>query len=259
MKWRAIDTGCNTASWNMAFDHHLVGLVGRGKAPPTLRFYWFCPQGVTIGYFQRFTDELAWFADSGIQVVRRLTGGKAVLHSGDLTYSFVFLEDNPVLTGTVLEVYKLISQGFVRGLRALGVPAEMVKGKKKGDAKSPLCFQAVSFYEVVIDGKKILGSAQMRRGGVVLQQGSLLLYDPEPPFYSVAGMTTVETATGMRLSRREVMEAIVEGMSSALGIDIVWEECNTKVPAELVEFYSCSEWNKGKQGDFTLDIMASNL
>jgi lipoyl(octanoyl) transferase len=154
---------------NMAIDEAL--LIHK---TPTLRFYSWDPPCVSIGYFQsaqREVDE-ASCRSYGVGIVRRPTGGKAVLHEHELTYSLVLPENS--VGENVISSYKTISRAFVGALRSLGIPVEVRTGAEPR-GHSPLCFQAVSYYELVLHGKKIMGSAQSRQNGMLLQHGSLLL------------------------------------------------------------------------------------
>ena len=145
---RLIDTGYNNAFMNMAIDEALIS-----SPSPVLRFYGWKPAGLSLGYFQDISQINTQFAkDNGIDVVRRLTGGNAVLHEHELTYSFII--DESLMPKSVLESYKAISRGLLLGLRKLGIKAamneEVVPGKK-----SAVCFNDPSWYEIVVDGKKI--------------------------------------------------------------------------------------------------------
>jgi lipoate---protein ligase len=158
---------------NMAIDEaileaHLLGLV-----PPTLRFYGWQPEAVSIGYAQRIDrQQQERISAHGFEIVRRPTGGRAVLHSGDLTYSFVgtsaFLDEN------VTRAYKQISQALIQGLAHLGVEASL-GGTDANYRDVHDCFLAVTGADLQVNGKKLVGSAQLRRHQGVLQHGSILL------------------------------------------------------------------------------------
>jgi lipoate-protein ligase A len=158
---------------NMAIDEaileaHLLGLV-----PPTLRFYGWQPEAVSIGYAQRIDrQQQERISAHGFEIVRRPTGGRAVLHSGDLTYSFVgtsaFLDEN------VTRAYKQISQALIYGLAHLGVEASL-GGTDANYRDVHDCFLAVTGADLQVNGKKLVGSAQLRRHQGVLQHGSILL------------------------------------------------------------------------------------
>ncbi|MBU0615124.1 MAG: lipoate--protein ligase family protein [Nanoarchaeota archaeon] len=167
-KMRFIDTGFNTPSMNMAIDEALLS-----SKEPVLRFYRWKPAGLSIGYFQSVkTINLDNLKKHNIQLVRRLTGGNAVLHDQELTYSFIIDEDK--MPSSVIESYKIISQGLLDGLKILGLSPIMNETVEKKE-KSPVCFEEPSWYEILVNKKKIVGSAQKRTKGKVLQHGSILL------------------------------------------------------------------------------------
>jgi lipoyl(octanoyl) transferase len=173
--FRCIDTPPAPGAWNMGVDRALVESVRAGGAP-TLRFYRWQPRCLSLGRHQpaRGCYDLARIAERGIDVVRRPTGGRAVMHHRELTYSAVV----PVgLLGSPRETYIAINQALVAGLRLLGVPAEL-QPRTSERAPSPSlapCFAAPAEGEVVASGRKLIGSAQVRERRVLLQHGSLLL------------------------------------------------------------------------------------
>lgn len=181
--WRWIRYGKGGPAENMAVDEALLASVSTGKAPPTVRFYGWEPAALSIGYFQKAEEEvdLAALGRRGYGFVRRPTGGRAVLHDAELTYSVVVPESHPGMPGTVNEAYRVLSEGLVEGFRRLGLRAEMAalaEGGKKAAlsaAASAACFDSPSWYELVVEGRKIAGSAQMRHRGAILQHGSILL------------------------------------------------------------------------------------
>lgn len=145
---------------------------------PVLRLYRWRIPCLSVGYFQSALRDidLDRCRSLGIDVVRRLTGGRAILHQEELTYSLVASQTDPVFAGGVLESYARVSQGLMSGLRRLGVVAQALgPWRGAGEERSPACFDAISGYEIAVEGRKLVGSAQVRRGGVVLQQGSILL------------------------------------------------------------------------------------
>ncbi len=173
--WRLIIDEPFTGAMNMAFDEAIMNAVMQGLAPPTIRFYRWSPPAISLGYFQKLEKEidLEICRANGIDVVRRLTGGRAVLHQYELTYSLIAPETNQKIAGSVLQSYLAVSRGLVKGLAALGVQAELSEGKKHSDFNSAACFDAPSWYEMVVGGRKLVGSAQTRRGGCILQHGSV--------------------------------------------------------------------------------------
>lgn len=184
MTVRIIDTGPADGFYNMAVDEALL-LSCRNDGCATLRFYTFLPPAITIGRFQSIQDIGINFIngesryllglDLKIDIVRRITGGRAILHDGDLTCSLVVNENHPIFGGSSFNGYKSMGLIFRDALRALGVNAELTRLKLSEYQRNPGCFSSISRYELQVKGKKIFGSAQRRQDGVILQQGSLLV------------------------------------------------------------------------------------
>ncbi|KDR95571.1 lipoate-protein ligase A [Peptoclostridium litorale DSM 5388] len=178
MKWRFINTDFNSGPMNMAIDEAILSYHSKGLVPPTLRFYRWDPATISLGYFQKSDKEvdIAQCKASGIDVVRRLSGGRAVLHDSELTYSLIVSEDYPMLPKSITESYKIISGGLLKGFDNMGISADLspVVSLKNKEFTSSACFDAPSTYELTVGGKKIVGSSQVRQLGVVLQHGSVL-------------------------------------------------------------------------------------
>lgn len=232
-EWKLIDSAPNLAAYNMAVDEELLARAQAGKTPPVLRLYAWDPPAVSLGRFQK--ADAAVNADAcrrlGIDIVRRVTGGRAVLHHKELTYSIIARTSDPFFPPTVLGTYKVIAAGLLAGLHNLGIPAEMVsRGNRHADlvdknAKDPACFSSPSWYELVVHGRKIIGSAQRRLSGAFLQHGSILMaYDPALEAEVIPGgsgsdvVTSISRELGREISLEEVKRAFVKGFSEALGI-----------------------------------------
>lgn len=231
--WKLLDTGANIGAYNMAVDEELLARAQLGETMPVLRFYAWAPPTVSIGRFQKI--ETAVNRDAcerlGIDIVRRITGGRAVLHYKELSYSIIARIDNPLFPPGVLATYKTIATCLVTGLRELGVPAELVtRGSRHAElvntrAKNAACFSSPSWYELVVNHRKLIGSAQRRLSNAFLQHGSLLLeYDPCLEAEVIPGIRTDDVVTSMKrelgreLSREDVMRALLNGFSEELGI-----------------------------------------
>ena len=179
--WRLLCDQPAPAAWTMAADEAMLIALSEGKISPSLRFYGWDPPAVSIGYFQKLNMEIdvAACAENEIEVVRRLTGGRAVLHEAELTYSLVVREDAPGIPTSVTNSYLYFSRAIVAGLRQLGVTAQMQQPESQHrlvqSVSSAACFDAPSHYEITVGGRKLVGSAQIRRDGVLLQHGSILL------------------------------------------------------------------------------------
>jgi len=167
----------NSAFFNMALDEAISEAVIEKLSPPTLRIYKWEKPSVSIGYFQKAADiNLDYCAEKDYPLVRRPTGGRAILHESELTYSFSSRYDSLSFKGRLLEDYSIISKSLLAGLKLIGVDAINSLSRERGNGhKNPACFKAVSYGEVTVAGKKVIGSAQKRYTNGLLQQGSILL------------------------------------------------------------------------------------
>lgn len=233
-RWHFLDTGAHIGAYNMAVDQKLLARAQSGETIPSLRFYAWNPPAVSLGRFQKI--ETAVNAEAckhrSIDIVRRITGGRAVLHHQELTYSIVARLDNPLFPSDVLGAYKIIATGLLAGLRNLGIPAEMVsRGGRhtalvKKEGKDPACFSSLSWYEIVAGGRKIVGSAQRRLSHAFLQHGSILLdYDANLESEVIPGgcagdvVTCIRRECGREVPIDEAKKAFRKGFAEALGIE----------------------------------------
>ena len=176
--WYFLNSGEGSPAFNMALDEALLNWQSEKLIPPTLRFYTWKPSTLSVGYFQKVKEKinLDGVRKHGLGLVRRLTGGRAVLHDQELTYSVVVSEDHPMMPKTVTEAYRVISEGILQGFRELGLQAEFaVPTEKIKQTQSAVCFDQPSWYELVVGGRKAAGSAQTRQKGVILQHGAIPL------------------------------------------------------------------------------------
>jgi lipoate-protein ligase A len=183
MQWRFLPFRIWDAFENMAVDEAIFRVNRHIDAPPTLRFYGWASPAVSLGYFQDIKKEVDVEAcrRRRTHIVRRPTGGKAVLHEGDLTYAVVARESNPLFPSDILGTYRVISHCISRGLALLGIEAEMADNSRMPDCDSlkASCFSSPSRHELLVRSRKICGSAQIRAHGVFLQHGSILMgFDP---------------------------------------------------------------------------------
>lgn len=177
MTFRLLKYKIFDAASNMAIDEAILESHRKGLTPPTLRFYGWAPPAVSIGYSQKMDDlTINRIKSRGFDVVRRLTGGRAVLHFAELTYSFV--ASPPILSEKLNEAYRQICNGLILGLKNLGVEADLGKSNKQYKDFSD-CFMATTQADLQVNNKKMVGSAQLRRQGAVLQHGSILLDQPQ--------------------------------------------------------------------------------
>ncbi|MGE3536537.1 MAG: biotin/lipoate A/B protein ligase family protein [Candidatus Tectimicrobiota bacterium] len=179
--WRFVDTGAADAAMNMALDEALLLRHEAGACPPTLRVYRWQQPTLSLGYAQHARQEvdLAACAARGVGVMRRPTGGRAVLHDQDVTYSVVMpiaLEHGP---GSVTEHYRRLGLALEAACRLLDLPVHLARPPRRPPAaralSSPACFAALSRYELSVGGKKLVGSAQKRARVALLQHGSIPL------------------------------------------------------------------------------------
>ncbi|MHB1419640.1 MAG: lipoate--protein ligase family protein [Bacillota bacterium] len=265
MYWRLIITRGLDACTNMAIDEAILSHLIDGSAPPTIRFYTWDPPAVSIGYFQDMEAEVDREScqEEGCQWIRRITGGRAVLHDQEVTYSVVAREEHPLLPGGIEDTYLRISACLVAGLSYLGVEAKLAPGTKKG-LRTAACFDSASRHEILVGGKKVIGSAQVRRGGCFLQHGSVLLdLDVDKLFtvlrFSIPSSRARENflrhAGCLRELKKEidtesVLEALTKGFTDQLGIALNEEALSAgeqQTIKELIEKkYASSQWNLRK-------------
>ena len=175
--WRLLVDAAAGGAWNMAVDEVLLHGVAAGTTPPTLRFYEWMPPCLSLGYFQPFdVVDVDGCRALGIEVVRRPTGGRAILHDRELTYSVALPASLLGHDGGVLPSYYRLSLALQDGLSGLGVPATLAPESVGSRGQhGPVCFDRPSAHEILLNGRKLVGSAQMRRGGGLLQHGSILI------------------------------------------------------------------------------------
>ncbi len=223
MRLRLISSGALPGALNMGIDEAVLSAVADGVSAPTLRLYSWSPSCVTIGYFQSLEAEVDLAACKAAQVdtVRRLTGGGAVFHDQEITYSLVAPLGHPLALGDILESYRRICAGIVEGLRLLGIESS---------------FAPIN--DIVAGGRKISGNAQTRRRGCLLQHGTILLGLDAQRMFSLLKVPSEK----LRERSRDRAEARVTSLRSLLGRDVEYEEaaravaqgCSAAWQAELV-------------------------
>ncbi|MDX2079130.1 MAG: lipoate--protein ligase family protein [bacterium] len=217
------DTPANGV-WNMAVDEAILGAVIAGEAPPTLRFYGWNPPCLSLGYGQSFADvDVARLDYFGWDVVRRATGGKAILHTDELTYSLIVPQNHPLAQGSIVDSYRHISSGLMAGLNMLG--ATLHADKRADDTKitGAVCFETPSHYEITApDGRKLVGSAQLRRRGGVLQHGTLPLTGD---LSRICEVLTFENDEARQIAKHKVIQRAIT-LREALGRFVSWGEAS---------------------------------
>lgn len=239
-EWRLlIDESPRSGVWNMAVDEALMDSVAAGDSPATLRFYMWDPPCLSLGKRQPLSGvDLAHCRRDGVAVVRRATGGWAILHTDELTYSIAVPPDDPRADGAILDAYRKLSQGLVMGLSLLGAPAVMNPVAMGGTQNlSAACFEVPSAYEITVGQRKLIGSAQTRPAGRVLQHGSLPLFGDiarvtdylwfeseearaELREHLRERATTLTDALGRPTPFLEVAEVMATGFATALSLDL---------------------------------------
>ena len=232
MQWRLILDGNLPGALNMARDVAVLEEVSAGTVPPTLRLYGWDPPCMTIGKHQGLDAvDLDFCRAEGIDVVRRPTGGRALLHHLELTYSVVAPLGTPPLPTALQEAYRLICGALVEAVRKLGIDAELTGTEVNLRLPNPTstvpCFEAPAEGEVVIAGRKLIGSAMRAHAGCILQHGAILL-DWDGRFQAGAmgladdstlrpHITTLTAELDRPVQRSEVEEAVIGGFAGIFG------------------------------------------
>lgn len=265
--WRVIIHRPADGPANMAIDEAITESVRDRLTPPTLRFYAWEPPCLSLGYAQPVSDiDLERLGVRGWGLVRRLTGGRAILHTDEVTYSVAVPEDDPRVAGGIVESYRRLSQGLAAGLEELEVQTHSEKAS--GDAhhfKGPICFEVPSDYEITAREKKLLGSAQSRRDGVVLQHGSLplrgdltricdvLAFDDEADREAARQRVreraiTLADALGQGVGLARAVGRLMEGFTLALALSLEEGQLTEQEQARAEELratkYAAPEWTQ---------------
>lgn len=242
----------------MAVDEAISIACREGAALPTLRFYTWSPPCISIGYFQKIDRVLTKIGveRNHTEIVRRITGGRAVFHGNDLSYSIVCNTDNRLFPGTIMGTYNLTANAFVSGLKYLGISADHIQTpanyplpptpKSRRYHKSTLCFATTLGHEISVKGRKLIGSAQRQWPDVFLQHGSVLITENQEG----NGTTSISLSEilGGNIDIKTIIAALSAGFRDKLRIDLVkehltqYEICLAKKLAE--EKYSKTSWNE---------------
>ena len=265
--WRLLITPPTRGAWNMAADESILEHIGRGEALPTLRLYAWDPPCLSLGHAQPFSDvDITRLKEHGWEVVRRLTGGRAILHTDELTYSVIAPTNEPRVEGSVLESYNRLAQALLLAVKSLDISVEMKEGKPNNSATpNPVCFEVPSTYEITVNEKKLIGSAQARKKEGVLQHGSLpltgdlmricqaLKFENEAAREHAAKRlleraTTVESALGVEISWEKAQQAFIHAFEAQLGLSFergALSESESQRAEELIkEKYAHPAWTE---------------
>ncbi len=240
MIWHFRDDGPQSGALNMETDEMMARQLSAGVIGPAVRFYGWRPYALSLGFHQESADvDARALAQEGIDLVRRPTGGKAILHARELTYCVVV----PLADQSPKAIYRFINERLIAGLRRLGIDATL-SGRDDDfrslyqDPASIPCFTSSARSEVLVGGKKLIGSAQRKFGSVILQHGSVLI-GPEhrriaeflAPHVQDARSTVerdleektteIETLLGRRVTYEEVSRGLREGFAEAPDLTLI--------------------------------------
>ncbi|MEW6087862.1 MAG: biotin/lipoate A/B protein ligase family protein [bacterium] len=224
--WRLLLLSENNPYLNMAVDEAVLLAHSQKKTQPTLRFYTWDPPCISLGYFQKAAEEdrKKW---QGLNVpfVRRLSGGRAVFHNHDLTYSFTIHEDYNLLPKNIIQSCQIIGQCLYKGLNFFGISGKLLeinnlrqRAEKKG-RETKDCFNVFSSGEILYARRKLIGSAQVRKKGVILQHGSILMNYP-PVLGNTESLRTItlKEILGHEVKPEEIIPCIIKGFENIFNV-----------------------------------------
>jgi len=265
VEWRLIRDGASSGAWNMAVDEALAEAVDSDESAPVVRLYRWDPPCLSLGASQPFeAADHGFCAAHGIDVVRRPTGGRAVLHHVELTYLVAAPLGHAPFTHDLQAAYRTICEALVAGLRRLGVPAELSGAPADGMIRpnQPIpCFVGPASGEVTAGGKKLVGSAMRRVGNAILQHGALLEgWDSELQAGCLGlpddgglrpAVVTLEDLLGAAPDSAPLSAALVAGFEEGLDVRLVASELteDERARAELLERerYSHPRWTVDRE------------
>ena len=266
--WRIIKHPPDRGAWNMAVDEAILESVYSRDSLPTLRLYAWQPACLSLGHAQPFADiNQEALVANGWDVVRRPTGGRAILHVDELTYSVIAPESEPRVKGGVMASYLQLSSALLQALKILGLEPEAKEKhpNENGKRDNPVCFEVPSNYEITVRGKKLIGSAQARRKEGILQHGALPLYGDLTRIITalmfpddvsriaardrlLAHATTVEVELGKTITREKAADAFEQAFQDVLNLNLLPGELSKKetqrAEALLHEKYAHNSWTK---------------
>jgi lipoyl(octanoyl) transferase len=266
--WRLIEHAPAKGAWNMAVDEAILESVYNGTSPPTLRLYAWQPACLSLGHAQPYSEvNMVVLKKQGWDLVRRPTGGRAILHVDELTYAVIAHQSEPRVRGGVLESYLNLSEALLEALRILGLTpqANENRSRHKPDKPNPVCFEVPSNYEITVNGKKLIGSAQARRKEGLLQHGALPLYGDLSRIITalqfkdaaaqvdaktrlLAHATTVERELGQIIKWKKASQAFQDAFQRVLNLDLqpgkLTEKEADRAQQLVIEKYAHPSWNE---------------
>jgi lipoate-protein ligase A len=251
-EWRLLKTVGNSAYKNMAIDWAVLNASSKGIVPPTVRFFTWVPSAISIGYFQSLKEEvdLDMCKKLGVDYVRRITGGGAVYHEHELTYSIVISESHPKVSKNIMESYSRICGALIKGLKHLDIHSDY----------API-------NDILVDGKKISGNAQTRKSKTVLQHGTILTDVNVDKMFSLLRVpdekirdklisdvkqrvTSIKHVLGGEISFDKVAEAIKIGFEEEFDVELLNGSLTEQEIKDSEKFeqsyFSTREWNHKK-------------
>lgn len=244
----------------MAVDEAIMHSISRNTSLPTLRLYTWEPPCCSLGYAQSINEvDLERLNNLGWQIVRRPTGGRAILHADELTYAVIAPDSEPRLAGGILESYQVLSQALLNALLNLGVQASVQESSNTQTRpaslthplkqQNPVCFEIPSSYEITIAGKKILGSAQARKQGVVLQHGALPL---KGDITRLVQILRFDTETDRQFASKRLLEKATT-VSDCLTHPVSWQQVAQMITAAFAQTLNLSfEYSDLSQDEYDL-------
>jgi lipoate-protein ligase A len=267
--WRLLPVCTASGASNMALDQAMLESAADAGFPPTLRFYRWSPPAISIGRFQSLDDlDLEACANEGIEVTRRPTGGKCILHLDDFTYSITLPRGSTIPDG-VVEAYTMICRGILAALEELGLTAA-IQSHEADDYRGVkgACFSATTHADLEVAGRKLCGSAQVRRNGCILQHGSIHLEDHSGTLFGMLRFDSDEERacalesyrmrcitlrdSGSTSTWEEVAASFVKGFRKSFRVEI--EECGPSSKEEirwleLALLYASPAWLENARSD----------
>jgi len=268
--WRLIQTLPASGPWNMAVDQALLESMGHSDVHPVLRLYAWNPPCLSIGYAQSIADvNRNHLTNLGWELVRRPTGGRAILHTDELTYAVIGPHSEPRLAGGVLESYRRLSGALVAALTKIGLPVQALPHPKEQlpttSEAEPICFEQPSTYEITVHGKKLIGSAQARKKAGILQHGTLPLYGDltritqvltfdREELRAIAAQrllvraATVEHVLNQPITWKMAADAFIAAFAEILNLSLIptklTSEELTRAEVLVKEKYTLSQWTE---------------
>lgn len=266
--WRLIEHNPAKGAWNMAVDEAILESVYNGESSPALRLYAWQPACLSLGHAQPYSEvNTDVIHNQGWDVVRRPTGGRAILHVDELTYAVIAPQNEPRVKGGVLESYLRLSAALMEALRIMGLNPQANETSASTNPKepNPVCFEVPSNYEITVNGKKLVGSAQARRKDGLLQHGTLPLFGDLRRVVSalnfqdenaraaaqtrlLAHATTVESELGTSPTWEQASQAFIDAFQKVLNLDLLpdplTEKETQRAGALVQEKYAHPSWTE---------------